>query len=386
MKNTPFGTGLSCRPGPLFVLKASILLIFLASYVLAKAQTQVQWNQTGNNIYNPNSGNVGIGTQTPNAKLEVDGSLLFLPPSTGQFYFVNGITVDNTKSGIRCNTGGVILNGSGTTTNPGKVFFNRDVYADTWIESSADGVNDLEIATFKADGKIGFGTSAPNSRFEAALLSPLGTSAGSTAEMGRFSGALGDYGQLRFLFKRFSDGSNWLSASTRIQASTNTVDQGYLEFNPVSGPSGIALGTANIEVMRITQDGKMLIGKTTQTNSTYLLDVNGNTRMNQVVVNTTGADFVFDPGYHLPRLEEIETFIRKEHHLPGITPAASMQKDGIDLGDNQTRLLAKVEELTLYVIGQDKEIKKLRQENQDLQDIKQRLARLEQGLSNFASH
>jgi hypothetical protein len=48
----------------------------------------------------------------------------------------------------------------------------------------------------------------------------------------------------------------------------------------------------------------VLIGKTSQTNLAYKLDVNGNIRANKIVVNTTGADFVFDPGYHLLPLHE----------------------------------------------------------------------------------
>jgi hypothetical protein len=138
--------------------------------------------------------------------------------------------------------------------------------------------------------------------------------------------------------------------------------------------------------MTIKDGGNVLIGKPSQSNTGYKLDVNGNARMNQVVVNTTGADYVFDAAYHLPRLEEIETFIRKEHHLPGIAPATAMEREGMDLGDTQTHLLAKVEELTLYLIEQDKEIRKLKQENQELKDIKDRLARLEHYLANSAGH
>jgi len=102
-----------------------------------------------------------------------------------------------------------------------------------------------------------------------------------------------------------------------------------------------------------------LIGETSQTNTAYKLDVNGNARIDQVVVNTTGADYVFDPGYRLIPLKELDLYLQ-QHHLPGIAPAGQMQKDGLDLGDNQTRLLAKVEELTLYAIDQQKQIELLK--------------------------
>jgi type II secretory pathway predicted ATPase ExeA len=105
--------------------------------------------------------------------------------------------------------------------------------------------------------------------------------------------------------------------------------------------------------------GNALIGKATQTNSTYRLDVVGNIRGNEVVVNTTGADFVFDPTYCLPKLADIAAYVKINHHLSGIPAAAEMEKDVMTLGGTQTQLLQKVEELTLYAIEADKRYAKL---------------------------
>jgi len=99
-----------------------------------------------------------------------------------------------------------------------------------------------------------------------------------------------------------------------------------------------------------SDNGNVLIGKTTQTNTSYKLDVNGNIRANRMVVNTTGADFVFDPAYNLLPLSELGKYIQQHRHLPGIQPAVDMQQQGLDVGDNQTKLLQKIEELTLYMI------------------------------------
>jgi hypothetical protein len=79
-----------------------------------------------------------------------------------------------------------------------------------------------------------------------------------------------------------------------------------------------------------------------------------------VVVNTTGADYVFDTGYALRPLREVEQFVRVNHHLPEVEPAAQMQKEGLDVGDNQTVLLKKIEELTLYVIELQKQVDSLK--------------------------
>ena len=103
--------------------------------------------------------------------------------------------------------------------------------------------------------------------------------------------------------------------------------------------------------------GSVLIGKTTPSASNYMLDVNGNVRSNSIVINTTGADFVFEPNYALPSLTDIKTYIEKNHHLPEIPSAKEMQTNGLNVGDNQTKLLQKIEELTLYLIEKDKKEK-----------------------------
>jgi hypothetical protein len=110
--------------------------------------------------------------------------------------------------------------------------------------------------------------------------------------------------------------------------------------------------------------GNVLIGKTSQTNTSYKMDINGNARANKIVVNTTGADYVFDPAYHLLSLDSVNAFIQKYHHLPGVPSADEMQKKGLDVGNNQMKLLQKIEELTLIVIEQNKRIEELERESQ----------------------
>ena len=46
-----------------------------------------------------------------------------------------------------------------------------------------------------------------------------------------------------------------------------------------------------------------------------------------------------------------------------------MQKDGLDVGAGQAALLKKIEELTLYSIGQDKKIQSLEQEVDELKKL-----------------
>jgi len=100
-------------------------------------------------------GNVGIGTATPQAKLQVAGNLLFLT-GANQTYINEGGAYDPAKGGIRNNTGNIVLE----SKDNGILFFNRDVNSDTWIESTLNGVT-TEIAAVKAGGNVGIGTTTP---------------------------------------------------------------------------------------------------------------------------------------------------------------------------------------------------------------------------------
>jgi len=74
----------------------------------------------------------------------------------------------------------------------------------------------------------------------------------------------------------------------------------------------------------------------------------------------TPPDYVFEKDYNLMNLKEVEQFIATNKHLPGVPSAAEMQKDGVDLLKMNMDLLKKMEELTLYVIQQQREIEEMR--------------------------
>ncbi|WP_029903162.1 hypothetical protein [Prevotella sp. 10(H)] len=91
------------------------------------------------------------------------------------------------------------------------------------------------------------------------------------------------------------------------------------------------------------------------------IDVTGLIRAKEVKIQLPAewADFVFDKDYNLPSLSEVEKHIKEKQHLPDIPSEKEVKENGIDLGEMQAKLLQKIEELTLYVIEQDKKIKDL---------------------------
>jgi hypothetical protein len=140
-------------------------------------------------------------------------------------------------------------------------------------------------------------------------------------------------------------------------------------WNKIWHSGNLNRSDADFSCKNFYSSGNILIGKTTQTatGTRYKLDVEGPIRANEIVVNTTGADFVFEPSYQLMSLQELATYLKDNRHLPGIAPAAEMQENGVSAGEMQTKLLQKVEELTLYMIEQQKLIEKLRQRLDELE-------------------
>jgi hypothetical protein len=100
----------------------------------------------------------------------------------------------------------------------------------------------------------------------------------------------------------------------------------------------------------------------------YRLSVDGKIMCEEVRVQNSLAwpDYVFKQGYQLPSLSELEAVIRDEGHLPGIPSSEEVAEQGIQVGEMQTKLLEKIEELTLYVIDQSRKLDRQTRENEEL--------------------
>lgn len=86
------------------------------------------------------------------------------------------------------------------------------------------------------------------------------------------------------------------------------------------------------------------------------------------VTQTPTADFVFEEQYDLPKLEEVEKFIKAQRHLPDVASAEEMEKNGVNIGEFQIKLLQKIEELTLYTIEQHKKLLEQQERIEKLED------------------
>ncbi|WP_316810316.1 hypothetical protein [Pedobacter heparinus] len=201
-------------------------------------------------------------------------------------------------------------------------------------------------------------------------------------------------GQSRGLFIQYATLSESLNGASTILGNNvkaglgnNTVQRfvspddpgSYVSLNYYHGitfHTGVAsalntdISSTDNEVMRITQAGNVGIG-TTDTKG-YRFAVNGKIRAQEIKVEASPwPDYVFTKDYQLPSLQQTEQHIKENGHLPGIPSAAEVKANGIDLGEMNSKLLQKIEELTLHLIEKDKQIQKLEKRMSSLESKSQ---------------
>ncbi|NOU16510.1 MAG: hypothetical protein HOO91_02995 [Bacteroidales bacterium] len=264
-------------------------------------------------------GNVGIGTTIPSTKLEATGTISSSIASANVVYFngyINGTYPNRVTLGTSDWSGYASLWNSGSVKT---VHFN----------SSGD--------SYFNGGNVGIGTTTPTQKLH---ISNIG---GSSATSGTIQN-----GMIRLYEEGFGNvldigitsnnaGNSWIQAGFKFDLSVNK----SLLLNPNGGNVGI--------------------GTTTPQNK---LDVAGTIRCTEVkVVALPWSDFVFHPTYKLRTLGEVEQFIKANNHLPEIPTESEVKQNGVGLGEMNAKLLQKIEELTLYMIEQNKKIERVEAQN-----------------------
>ncbi len=102
------------------------------------------------------------------------------------------------------------------------------------------------------------------------------------------------------------------------------------------------------------------------------LNLNGTLAANQITIKANGntADFVFSDTFNLKDLTEVENYIKTHKHLPDIPSAEEMEASGVNLAEMNKLLLQKIEELTLYVVEQDKKLNEMEILKSEIAEIK----------------
>jgi hypothetical protein len=330
---------------------SNIKSILTAAILFASATTQAQtWNTIGNAGTNPatnfigtsdnkhfrirtnnqvrmtvdSAGRIGIGTLTPGYMFEVKNTLSASPVSLTSDFSTSANVQTQYVSSRNIGTGGSIsarfeAMGGGGGSNTGIIAYAQDGSTNTGISTSV----------ITNTGQTGYGIYASaygNGTNYAAYL------AGKT-----------------YISDRLLIGTTSATAKLNLQ---NT-DTALTTFKVYANGGN-----------RLIVDGKgrVMIGTTTPANG-YALSVKGKVICDELKVelSTSWPDYVFGKNYKLLSLEEVESHINEFNHLPGIPAAAEMEANGISVGEMQTKLVEKVEELTLYIIQLKKEIETLKQ-------------------------
>jgi hypothetical protein len=298
------------------------------------------------------------------------------------------------------------LLGGNAGTNPNAVT-NSDFIGTTDAQRIVFKTNNTEKATVLSTGFVGIGTSAPTEKLHlfgenpVMLLEGDGNSYYPRLQIKSLAGDgwIDNYGPSSSYHGMFLNTKSSQNVTVGIGASTSGSlaigDPSLVTFRVVAEATQtndifkVLKNTAplgnytELTALTVNKDGKVLIGDMTGINLnsptfTHKLAVNGSAIFTKAVVKltTNWPDFVFEPTYNLPSLNEIEKYINKNKHLPDVPSAEEVKEKGIDLGDNQAILLKKVEELTLYIIDQDKKIIKLQAEKDELKNMQKQIDEL----------
>jgi hypothetical protein len=269
---------------------------------------------------------VGIGTTAPNAKFEVEGDILIS---------------DDSLSILRVG-------------RYSAVFPNAYIRAEAGAEQMRLQIGVSTKMAIVDNGYVGIGTTDPETRLE---IRGDGT--------GWRTGFL--------CIKNIDE-----DAGIRLYDSASDVKHHIFNLNDAGDILRLApAGSYAAGGITISQTGFVGIGTVSPNNE---LDVQGTIRAEELIIETGWADYVFKDDYVRMALDQLEKHIKLKGHLPGIPTEGEVKENGIGVGAFQVKLLEKIEELTLYLIEQNKKIEKqnnkIIEQNQKMSAMKEELDKL----------
>ncbi len=305
------------------------------------------------------NGSLGVGHQNPSSQLDVRTNTM----NVARFESTENGLVHFYKAGVQ--------SGFLQTFNDHFVLGKSSA-----LPGSLQLFNQGNYLTLESDGDVAIGTSSPISnklRVESLNTNPVIVSqvnyVGSTdvvAIQGTSTPSAGwGYGGVFTGGYRgvhaIADGAGYSGQATALRAEATGTGVGTRIAVYGSATGGATNLAGYFEQGNVRVDDSLSIG-TADIAAGYCLTVDGKIIGEELKIQDSGAwpDYVFADDYYLMPLNEVEAAIKKNHHLPGIPSATEVAENGIMVGDMQKKMMEKIEELTLHVIRQQKEIDALK--------------------------
>jgi hypothetical protein len=224
---------------------------------------------------------------------------------------------------------------------------------------------------FFTGGNVGIGKPIPSAKLDIHDSQVLGSLQGDFKLITRTGFRVANVNTMRNSIWSYRDtnGTSWNQSriydGIEIDGSYNTPTNSRTWFMRDPSDEIMAWGNQGDTYMIINK-GDVGIG-TTDTKG-YKLAVNGTVAAEEVIVqHDFWPDYVFGKNYKLRSLYEVEQFIKANSHLPEVPSAKEVEEEGVGVGEMNAILLKKMEEMTLYMIEQQKEIQTLKKQVKELQ-------------------
>lgn len=282
---------------------------------------------TGNNtLLNSGRGNVGIGLTNPAAKLDIN----------------IGSSYNTLDAGVRIN---IPITKSGLVTDA-NIFQIRKEFS-LAVGGGTPFIN-RSLFLVKDNGFVGVGMESPESKLHVhnGQIKITGTNSyGGPMILFGGSATVAPAGHWGI---EYVPNQNGLSGLNFWKPWGSTNPGNYYMFLADNGKISIGLDPNHPNTFK--GDYKLYVGTGIMTEKI------------RVAIHSSGewADYVFKPDYHLMPLAEVQQYILKEGHLPNIPSAGDVVEQGLDLAKMDAKLLEKIEELTLYLLVQQKQIEDLK--------------------------